>query len=709
MKKNQKALQNKMPKWTKVIQLANENIEDIEKIVRKAGIRSIEKFMEYASISYYQKNESIITDAKWDILIILVKKYKQEPDFFDVLQTVGSPASDGFGKVTHLKPMLSLSNIFSFDDLQDFISGVERFLRLSEDFELPLMCEPKIDGLSFSARFENGLLVQAATRGDGTIGEDITANLRTIKSFPQKLENVNLPEIIEIRGEIYINHIDFEALNAAQAKAGEKIFANPRNAAAGSLRQLDAKITATRPLQYFIYGIGACEGTTFASQSDFFLWAQAAGFAINPLNKIAITTKDVQIIYEELQNIRPTLGYDIDGMVIKINDFALQERLGNVARSPRFATAYKFPAERAKTIIKAIEVQVGRTGALTPVAHLSPINVGGVIVARATLHNRDEIERKDIRAGDMVWVQRAGDVIPQVIAVDIEARDGTQLPYIFPENCPACGSIAIRESDEAVTRCSGGLICPAQAVEHLRHATSKSALNIDGLGMKQIEYFYNEQIVQTLPDIFTLEARNENLNPPLQQREGYGNISVAKLFASINAAKTLPLQRFIYSLGIRHVGESNAAMLAKHCGNVANFMNLSERLANGDETATAELLEIDGVGLALISQLRAFFANQKQAEMVQQLLQYLTVQDYVAAQNTSNISGKIVVFTGTLEKLSRAEAKAQAENLGAKVAGSVSAKTDYVIAGADAGSKLKQATTLGVQVLSEDEWLQILE
>ena len=518
----------------------------------------------------------------------------------------------------------------------------------------------------------------------------------------------NIPKTIEIRGEIYINHTDFEELNAAQSKAGEKIFANPRNAAAGSLRQLDANITATRPLQYFIYGIGACEGTTFATQSDFFTWARAAGFAINPLNKIAITTNEVQSIYDELQNIRPTLGYDIDGMVIKINDFALQERLGNVARSPRFATAYKFPAERAKTTIQAIEVQVGRTGALTPVAHLSPINVGGVMVARATLHNRDEIERKDIRAGDMVWVQRAGDVIPQVIEVDIEARDGSQSPYIFPENCPACGSIAIRESDEAVTRCSGGLICPAQAVEHLRHATSKSALNIDGLGAKQIEELYEKNMVQSLPDIFTLPERNKGFLIPLQNHKRYGEQSVANLFKAIEAAKYITLARLIYALGIRHVGESNAAMLAKHCGNVTNFMNLSERLANNDETAMSELLEIDGVGLALISQLRAFFANQKQAEMVQQLLQHLTAQDYVAAQNTSNISGKTVVFTGTLEKLSRAEAKAQAENLGAKVAGSVSSKTDYVIAGLDAGSKLKQAATLGVQVLSEDEWLQML-
>ncbi len=750
-------------------------------------INELENMIETANIAY-ANGEPIIDDAAYDALFKQLEQLKTQPNFFDILQTVGSPARDDFGKVAHLKPMLSLSNVFSYDDLNDFIDGVCRFLRLPVATPLPLICEPKIDGLSFSARFEDGVLVQAASRGDGAIGEDITANLRTIKDFPQKLflhqsncstlagelvkqgacvavepwgvniadtlpsrlgdgfsilalptlpqgeskiialpqgkSNFPIPSIIEIRGEIYIDHAGFFALNESQKLAGDKIFANPRNAAAGSLRQLDANVTAIRPLKYFVYGIGALENYVledentspqnsssqiFSSQTEFFTWAKNVGFVINPLNKTATTASQVQAIYDELQNIRPNLGYDIDGMVIKIDDFALQSRLGNVARSPRFATAYKFPAERAKTMIEAIEVQVGRTGALTPVAQLRPVNVGGVIVSRATLHNRDEIERKDIRIGDYVWVQRAGDVIPQVIEVDYSARDTTQLPYIFPTTCPACGSVAMRDVDESVTRCSGGLICPAQAIEHLRHAVSKSALNIDGLGTKQIEYLYSENIVKTLPDIFTLPERNAQLEPPLQQRDGYGDVSVRKLFANIKSAKKLSLPRLIYSLGVRHVGESNAILLAKHCGEAKNFMLLGEKLAANDATATQELLAIDGVGDALIKQLVAFFINEKQTAMLQQLLNILHVEEYIEVQSTSNIAGKTIVFTGTLEKISRAEAKAQAQALGAKVAGSVSAKTDYVIAGADAGTKLKQAIALGVQVLSEDEWREMVE
>jgi DNA ligase (NAD+) len=673
-------------------------------------LKTLQNMVVEADNAYYQNDAPIMSDAEYDAMRRELVNLQQELNIEDA--KIGSPAKSGFNKVSHIKPMLSLDNIFDYEGLQDFIARIKRFLDFDDETKINFCCEPKIDGLSFSARFEGGKLVQAATRGDGSIGEDITANLITIKDFPTKLRDAklygDLPKLIEVRGEIYISHEDFESLNAAQIAQSKQVFANPRNAAAGSLRQLDARITASRPLKYFIYGVGEVEGFNFQSQSEFLVWASAQGFEVNPLIASANDADSIQAIYENIQNARPNLGYDIDGMVIKVDDFALQSRLGNVARFPRYATAYKFPAERGKTILQNIEIQVGRTGALTPVAHLKPINIGGVLVARATLHNRDEIERKDIRIGDSVTLQRAGDVIPQIIEVDLKLRPENSTPFVFPDNCPACGSPAMRENDEAVTRCTGGLICPAQAVEHLRHAVSKSAFNIDGLGLKQIEYFFSENIVRTVADIFTLPARNENLQPRLQMREGYGAQSVLKLFQAIEQARGISLPRLIYALGIRHIGESNALLLAKHFGNIDNFVSGGRQLAENDVSIEQELLSIDGIGEALITQLKLFFANAAQQKILQDLLTELKIEDYIVSEGNSALSGKTIVFTGGLQGFSRSEAKARAISAGAKVASSVSAKTDLVVAGADAGSKLDNATKLGVKIISEAEFVMML-
>jgi DNA ligase (NAD+) len=669
-------------------------------------ITTLSEKLAMADLAYHQNDAPIMTDAEYDAIRREIVEMQKQIGIEDV--KVGAPAKSGFNKVAHLKPMLSLDNIFNIDGLQDFIARIKRFLDLREDVELDFCCEPKIDGLSFSARFEYGALKQSATRGDGEYGEDITANLLTIKDFPIKLTG-DFPTLIEMRGEIYISHTDFAQLNEAQLQEGKQPFANPRNAAAGSLRQLDANITASRPLKYFIYGLGEVQNVNFKGQHQFLQWAATQGFAINPLINMAKDAATIQLTYEQLQNTRPHLGYDIDGMVIKIDDFALQARLGNVARFPRFACAYKFPAERGKTILQHIEIQVGRTGALTPVAHLQPINIGGVLVSRATLHNRDEIERKDIRIGDFVIVQRAGDVIPQIIEVDFNARLEGSTPFIFPETCPACGSEAMREEGEAVTRCTGGLICPAQAVEHLRHAASKAAFNIDGLGIKQIEYFFAENIVRNIAEIFTLPKRNESLQPRLQMREGYGSQSVLNLFQSIEAARNITLPRLIYALGIRHIGESNAALLAKHFVSADNFMQHGLRLAEGDEIAAQELLAIDGIGEAVINQLKLFFANGAQQKILHELLHELQVEDYIVGGTDLALSGKTIVFTGGLNGFSRSEAKARAVAIGAKVASSVSSKTDYVVAGADSGSKLANAEKLGVKIISEAEFIALIQ
>jgi DNA ligase (NAD+) len=667
--------------------------------------------LEEANIAYFQEDAPIMDDAAYDALRLEIEKLNsliQQPDFFiqEKIEQVGASPKKGFRKIVHLKPMISLNTIFSLQELEEFVQRVRRYLGLKEDVNIPLVCEPKIDGASFSATYKHGKLQHVATRGKDGIGEDITANMSTIADFPQVLQG-NVPALIELRGEVYMTHADFLALNEAQEAMGKDLFANPRNAASGSLRQLDASITAARCLRYFIYAKGEVEGMAFASQQAFLEWVQHTGCNTNPLSRLTHSVQEVQEWYEDMQQQRATLGYDIDGMVVKVNDMAWQERLGNVARSPRWAVAYKFPAQKARTVIEAIEVQVGRTGALTPVAHLRPVNVGGVMVARATLHNRDEIERKDIRVGDAVWVQRAGDVIPQVVEVLVEARDGTQLPYLFPESCPACGSMAVRENTEAVTRCTGGMICPAQAVEQLKHAVSKAAFNIDGLGEKQIEEFYEAGCVRSLADIFTLPTRHASWTPPLKEWKKYGEQSVNNLCSAIESARHVTLPRFIYALGIRHVGESNAMLLAKHCITVEGFMEMGEALTADNADVAASLLSIDGIGEAVLGTLRQCFAHDAQRALLKEVLNYIDVAPYQYAASNSVITGKTVVFTGSLTQSSRAEAKAQALALGAKVAGSVSGNTDYVVAGEDAGSKLTKARALGVTVLTEEEWLAL--
>ena len=664
-------------------------------------LEALKARIEAADAAYYREDAPLMDDAAYDVLRreyeALEAAHPELREARSPTQQVGAAPKEGFRKIRHGRPMLSLANAFDAGDIEEFFARLRRYLGLSVDTAIPMLCEPKIDGLSFSARYEKGTLIHAATRGDGEEGEDITANLLTIADFPRRLPEP-APTLLEVRGEVYMRKGDFLALNVRQQEAGKPLFANPRNAAAGSLRQLDPAITASRPLRYFVYAVGEAEGLACSSQSAFLAWVAEAGFRANEQAATASTAAEVMQRYHALEALRPTLAYDIDGMVVKVDSWAWQQRLGNVARSPRWAVAYKFPAEQARTRIEAIDIQVGRTGALTPVAHLQPVNVGGVMVARATLHNRDEIERKDVRTGDTVIVQRAGDVIPQVVEVVKEARLPDSLPYVFPNMCPACGSEAVREGDEVVTRCTGGLICPAQAVEHLRHFVSRNAFDIDGLGTKQVEAFHAEGLIGTPADIFTRLAAE-----PLREREGWGVLSETNLRNAIEKARRVTLSRFVFALGIRHVGEGNALLLARHCGDLAGFLVLSQL------EAREALLAVDGIGEAMVEALQHFFENSAQMQAVEALLQEITVQPLGEAKTQHGVlSGKTVVFTGTLMRLSRAEAKAQALSAGAHVAGSVSARTDYVVAGAEAGSKLSKAEALGVKILTEEEWLALI-
>jgi DNA ligase (NAD+) len=574
--------------------------------------------------------------------------------------------------------MLSISNGFSQEDITDFIERIQSFLGTTENIEL--FCEPKIDGLSFSLRYIDGKLVSAATRGDGTEGEDITANIKTISNLPQIIP---YKETIEIRGEVYMSHADFAELN----KDGE--FANPRNAAAGSLRQLDPAVTAERKLSYFVY---SAVGDLADTQASIIAKLATLGFATNPLNKLCANIDEIMANYNHMYNERPNLPYDIDGMVYKVNRTDYQERLGALSRTPRWAIAHKFPAQQAKTILEDIIIQVGRTGALTPVAVLKPVTVGGVVVSRATLHNEDEIMRKDIRIGDTVTLQRAGDVIPQIVAVDLEARlaSAATKEFRFPHICPECGSHTIREEDEAVRRCTGGLICKPQAMARLEHFVSRKAFDIEGLGGKNLEDL--NEFIQTPADIFKLRAEQ------VEGREGWGKKSAENLINSINSRRVISLDKFIYSLGIRHIGESTAKLLAK------NFKTL-EAIRNADLDS---LSSIDGIGPAAAEELIGFFSEEHNQQLITALLHQITVEDFVVNTTESPITDKTVVFTGSLTKMSRDEAKARAESLGAKVSSSVSKRTDYVVAGEDAGSKLKKAAELGVQVLSEDEWIKLI-
>jgi len=661
---------------------------------------------------YYQDDQPEISDADYDRLRLRTEALEARfPSFITAespTQKVGTAPSEKFAKVRHSVRMLSLGNVFSDEDVEEFVTRVRRFLKLSADATLNFTAENKIDGLSVSLRYERGELAVAATRGDGSEGEDVTANVRTIAQIPNELKGRDIPRVFEVRGEVYMSHADFSELNQRQLKAGGKIFANPRNAAAGSLRQLDPAITAARPLRFFSWGWGEASELPADTNHGVLEAIASWGFLMPPL-KVCKTVEEMLDAYRAIELNRAALGYDIDGVVYKVDRLDLQERLGFVSRTPRWATAHKFSAEKANTVLLGIDIQVGRTGALTPVAKLAPVTVGGVVVSNATLHNEDEIARKDIRVGNTVTVQRAGDVIPQILGVVPDEGSASFPRYVFRETCPVCGSHAVREANpktgklDAVRRCTGGLICPAQMVERLRHFVSRLAFDIEGLGEKHIQAFFEEGRIRAPADIFTLQARDGVSMPRLAEKEGWGAQSAANLFAAIEARRTISLERFIFALGIRHVGETTAKLLAKSFGSLEHL-----RHAMADAHAPERLSEIDGIGDVVAQSILDFFQEPHNQEVIAKLTRELTVEEYKHDVVSSRLAGATVVFTGKLERLTREEAKAQAERLGAKVAGSVSKNTLYLVAGPGAGSKLKRAEELGVKVLSEDEWLDLI-
>ncbi len=751
--------------------------------------------------AYHGNDSPKISDADYDALRQRNSAIERRfPNFVRTdspSQRIGAAVQSKFEKITHIKPMLSLDNAFNGDDVHDFVGRVRRFLGLSQTAPIALTAEPKIDGLSLALRYENGVLISAATRGDGAVGENVTANARTIQNIPHSLTGDDIPDVIEVRGEVYIAKSDFLSLNVQQEASGDKVFANPRNAAAGSLRQLDTNITAARPLKFFAYAWGDISGVPAKQQMGMIERFKSWGFDVNPFMQVCSGANAAIAHYEQISSARAALDYDIDGVVYKVNDLALQDRLGLVARAPRWAIAHKFPAETATTVVKDIDIQVGRTGKLTPVAKLEPVGVGGVIVSNATLHNPDEIKRLGIRVGDTVVIQRAGDVIPQVIEVVQSKRPDTSKVFNFPNQCPICHSPAVAQGDDVDVRCTGGFKCRAQAVERLRHFVSRGAFDIDGLGAKQVEQLYERGLVTTPADIFTLEARNKTTDNPIEKWDGWGDLSVANLMTAIADRKHIAFPKFLFALGIRHIGAGVAKLIARHYENpealfhgtlntvvhalladtddrilliglVGSVMTLSKRKAfqtalaidgnllkiiklqaadilknidSGKIQATAydhhalrmyvqavanhitvqgqlpnidlkplldfarELTSVDGLGGAMIVSLFDFYMEAENRALVETLLQQLSIQAEVHTNNESVVSGKTVVFTGKLVAMSRNEAKAKAESLGAKVAGSVSAKTDILIAGPGAGSKLKKAINLGVKTMTEEEWL----
>ena len=662
---------------------------------------------------YHAEDAPTISDADYDALR---RRYTELEEAFPELanadsanRKVGAAPSEKFAKVRHRVPMLSLGNIFADEEAEEFCARVRRFLGLSESAPLDVVAEAKIDGLSCSLRYENDELVQAATRGDGYEGEDVTANVRVVEAIPKRLKGA--PKVFEARGEVYMLHADFEALNARQAAAGKPIYANPRNFAAGSLRQLDPRITAERPLQFFAYAWGELSEPFASTQIDAIEAMSRFGLPTNrKLTELCRSAAEMLAQYRFIEERRATLGYDIDGVVYKVNDLTLQQRLGFVSRSPRWAVAHKFPAEQATTIVEAIGINVGRTGALTPLAKLKPVTVGGVVVSNATLHNEDEIERKDVRVGDTVLVQRAGDVIPQVLAVVLDKRPADVERagrYRFPETCPICGSAALREIDEktgvkdVVRRCTGTLICPAQAVEGLKHFVSRNAFDIEGLSEKLIELFFTEGLIRTPADIFTLHARDGQGRAPLREWEGFGETSARNLFNAIEARRRIPVNRFLFALGIRHVGETNARRLARHFGDWASL-----RAGARSENAAEELSGVGGIGPVVAEAIADFFAEPRNEAALDAIEKELTIEPMEAVAADHPLAGQTIVFTGSLEKMTRDEAKARAERLGAKVSGSISAKTNLVVAGPGAGSKLAKAQGLGVETIDEEEWVR---
>ena len=743
------------------------SVEALTREQAEAELARLAEVLAQANRAYHGEDAPEITDADYDAA--KSRNAEIEARFPDLkrkdspTEQVGAAPSDGFGKVTHVVRMLSLGNAFEDEDVAEFDARIRSFLGLDASAPLAYTAEPKIDGLSLSLRYESGQLVQAATRGDGAVGENVTANARTIKDIPQKIENA--PEILEVRGEVYMSHADFEALNLRHAERGGKTFANPRNAAAGSLRQLDASITEARPLRFFAYAWGDLSAPLAETQMGAIRQLETFGFQTNPLTRLCQTTAELLTHYRQIEEQRATLGYDIDGVVYKVDNLALQGRLGFRSTTPRWAVAHKFPAETAWTRLEAIDIQVGRTGALSPVARLTPVTVGGVVVSNATLHNEDYIEGrdskgaeirdgKDIRVGDWVQVYRAGDVIPKIADVDLSKRPGDTVPYGFPTTCPECGSDAVREEGDAVRRCTGGLICPAQAVEKLKHFVSRGAFDIEGLGAKQIEMFFADEVlpIREPADIFTLRARDAGNIARLKNRDGWGETSAENLFAAIETRQAdIAFDRVLFGLGIRHAGEAAARDLARHFGTWAaleaaldqarpaaiahrraDLAEEKERRAAAMEGRRArikpardaalaaepvdpsaqnswnELIAIDGVGPTLALSLSDAFANPRERASIDRLVGQLTIAEVEAAASDSPVAGKTVVFTGTLEKMTRAEAKARAEALGAKVSGSVSGKTDLLVAGPGAGSKAKKAADLGVETIDEDGWIALI-
>jgi DNA ligase (NAD+) len=665
-------------------------------------------------LAYHQNDAPSISDGDYDALKRRLLEIEQQYPTLakgSPSQKVGAVASGKFAKVKHAVPMLSLDNAFSDEDVEAFLSQMKNFLGLPLDAELPVTAEPKIDGLSMSLRYEGRKLVQAATRGDGEEGELVTANVKTIKNIPHELPK-SAPDVIEVRGEIYMSNSDFAELNEKLIQAGEKPLANPRNGAAGSLRQQDVSITASRPLKFFAYAWGEAPKLPADTQWGVVQAFKSWGLPVNPLMVLCQTGADLVAQYRKIEAQRATLGYDIDGVVYKLNDLALQRRLGFRTRSPRWAIAHKFSAVQATTVLEAIDIQVGRTGALTPVARLKPVTVGGVVVSNATLHNEDEIARKDVRVGDTVIVQRAGDVIPQIVGV--AQRGAGAVPYEFPKVCPACGSHAEREDRgggkaDAVRRCTGGLICPAQRVERLKHFASRNAFDIEGLGDKIVEEFYADGLVAAPQDIFTLQQRDARASKKLSQREGWGESSVANLFAAIEVRREIALDRFIFALGIRHIGETTARLLARRYHSAEHLRDQMKAAgASPENDARQELQDIDGIGGIVAEAVIEFFEEPHNLEIYDALLKEIRPQSLEAVATSSPVAGQTVVFTGALEKMTREEAKAMAERLGAKVAGSVSKKTDLLVAGPGAGSKLKDAEKHNVKVIDEAGWFELV-
>lgn len=656
--------------------------------------------------AYYQDDAPVISDAAYDALFArLVAIENAFPDLRtedSPSQRVGAAPAQGFAKVRHSIPMLSLGNAFNDDDVGEFLARIRRFLSIADDDPVEIVGEPKIDGLSVSLRYENGTFVQGATRGDGAEGEDITANLKTIRDIPNTLQG-EVPEIVEIRGEVYLPKSAFQALNASQEAEGRKVFANPRNAAAGSLRQLDSTITAKRPLSMFAYSWGELSAEVADSQWGFLETIAGWGFQINPISRLCHNLEEVLDLYNDIGEQRATLDYDIDGVVYKVNRIDLQRRLGFVSRAPRWAIAHKFPAEQASTILNGIDIQVGRTGSLTPVARLEPVTVGGVVVSNATLHNEDEIARKDVRIGDTVIIQRAGDVIPQVVGPVLEKRPKEAEPYAFPDTCPVCGSEAVRDIDEAVRRCTGGLICSAQSVERLKHFVSRNAFDIEGLGAKNITAFHEDGLIEGPADIFRLHLKRD----ALLEREGWGEQSVDNLLAAIDERRAIGLDRFIYALGIRQIGQATARLLARTYGSIEAWREAMAAAQDREGEAYQDLLNIDGIGESVAEDLLAFVHEDHNRQVLDELEDLLEIATFEAPDSDSELSGKTIVFTGTLEKMTRSEAKARAESLGAKVSGSVSSKTDLVVAGPGAGSKAKKAAELGIETIDEDAWIAL--